>query len=163
MNPDQHHYEYDHPDVRGVSDAGMTAGAAGSAQDGPSIIAWTALRADLRYLAATVTEIKRDVHETNSSLAALMLELAKLPSQYATVGGVQDLAHRVDSLEATRDAETPKALALMAQVQALATQVAALSTFRERTAGGVQWFWVAFGTLFTVLNLAISAFKAFSS
>lgn len=118
-------------------------------------VVWT----QLRYHSAALSDLRTDVHEVKSSIATLILELAKMPNQYAQTPGVQQLAQRIDSLESTRDATTPILQQVQAKQASVEARVDALTTYKERQSGGSQWLFVAVGLFFTFAGIVIALLR----
>lgn len=120
----------------------------------PEVI-WT----QLRYQSIIMDELKGDVHEAKSSIATLILELAKMPGTYAQNPSVSELAKRIDSLESTRDLYTPTLQAIQSKQAQIEVQLQTLVSYKEQQAGGTRWILVSLGLLFTLVNIAISLAK----
>lgn len=107
----------------------------------------------LAYIAAEVHGIDAKMDQIGEKVSALLIEMAKLPSLYASAGTVAELGKRIDQVESRLDKESgaePSRSELVATVHRLETGY-------ERIRGGFLWLWTAYGVGIGLCMLAIAA------
>lgn len=107
----------------------------------------------LAYIAAEVHGIDSKMDQISEKVSALLIEMAKLPSLYASAGTVAELGKRIDQVESRLDKESgaePSRAELVATVHRL-------DSGYERMRGGFLWLWTTWGITATMLALGIAA------
>lgn len=112
---------------------------------------------DLRHLAAEVYEVNKDIHEIKSTLASMLLKMAETPVLYVSQSALHDLEKRVDSLESTRDADTPRFQDALVKLSSQRQQIDTLQLQRANTESGYRWLVAAGAVLYMLVNLAIAS------
>jgi hypothetical protein len=107
----------------------------------------------LAYIASEVHGIGGKVDQVSEKVSALLIEMAKLPSLYASAGTVSELGKRIDQVESRLDKESG---AEPSRAELIAT-VKRLDAAYERLKGGYVWIWTTWGITATLLALGIAA------
>lgn len=107
----------------------------------------------LQYIAAEVHSLDGKIDQIGEKVSALLIEMAKFPSLYASAGTVSELGKRIDQVESRLDKESgaePSRTELVATVRRL-------DAGYERIRGGFLWLWTTWGITATLLALGIAA------
>lgn len=110
-----------------------------------------------QYTASTVSDIKTELHQTQSSISQILVRLAEMPALYIGKEAHAQVLNRLEALEKVSAETVPKFSDLIQDVAALTQKVSNLASERDRQTGGMMWLQHAILIGFTVANLLLAS------
>lgn len=109
----------------------------------------------LSYMSAELHKVDQKLDAIGDKVGAVLIEMAKMPSTFATNATVQEQAKRIDQIEQRLDRDITTA----PTVKELTEKVSAQQAIIDRMRGGYTWLWTAYGATLAAAGVVIAVIK----